>query len=152
MDEDLKEYIENVYRFSKCMQKWNFTIDRYTQSVKLSFVNFRILFNIFFTPNITQKMLCENLTLPKQTVNAAITYFYNKGYVKLIENPENRREKFIHFTDKGKEYSDNIILKFVECQFNTIKQDRYEEFKNLIKNLEYFAELSCSAIENLIKK
>lgn len=97
-------------------------------------------------------MLCKTLALPKQTVNASITYFYNKGYIKLIEIPKNRREKSIHFTDKGKEYSKNIILKFVECQFNSIKQDKYKELKIFIKNLEYFAELTCNSIENLIEK
>lgn len=152
MNEDLEEYIEYIYRFNKCIQRWNLSFDKYAKSVKLSYTNFKILLNIFFTKNITQKMLCKTLALPKQTVNASITYFYNKGYIKLIEIPKNRREKSIHFTDKGKEYSKNIILKFVECQFNSIKQDKYEELKIFIKNLEYFAELTCNSIENLIEK
>lgn len=152
MDENLKEYVENIYRFGRCIQRWNLTINNYAKSIKLSFINFRILLNIFFNQDITQKKLCEILALPKQMVNVSITYFYNKGYIKLIENPKNRREKYIHFTDKGKEYSEKVILKFVEVQFNAIKEYNNKEFKNLIKNIEHLAELTCGAIENLIEK
>lgn len=152
MDENLKEYIENVYRFGRCIQRWNLTINNYAKSVKLSFMNFRILLNIFLTPNITQKKLSKILILPKQTVNVSITYFYNKGYIKLIENPKNRREKYIHFTEKGKEYYEKVILKFVETQFNAIKEYSNKDFKNLIENIEHIAELTCSAIENLTEK
>lgn len=149
MDEEFKDYI---YRFHKCMQKLDLTFDNYAKTFKLTHTNFKILLNIFFTENISQKNLCEILALPKQTVNASITYFYKKGYIKLIENPENRREKTIHFTDAGKKYSENIISKFAEAQFNTIKKKRYKDMEIFIKIMEDFTELSCNSIEKAIEK
>lgn len=149
MDEEFKGYI---YRFHRCMQKLDLTFDKYAKTFKLTHTNFKILLNIFFAKNITQKMLCEILALPKQTVNASITYFYKKGYIKLIENPENRREKTIHFTDAGKKYSENIISKFAEAQFNIIKMDGYKDMKITLKNMEDFTELSCNSIEKAIEE
>lgn len=149
MDEDFKDY---VYRFHKCMQRLDLTFEHYAKSFGLSHTNFKILLNIFFAKNITQKMLCEILTLPKQTVNAAITYFYKKGYIKLIENPENRREKIIHFTEEGKKYSENIISRFSEAQFYIIRRDRYEDMNIFMKTFEDFVELSCNSIETIMKE
>ncbi|TKZ35473.1 MarR family transcriptional regulator [Brachyspira catarrhinii] len=147
MDEDFKDY---VYRFHKCMQKLDLTFDKYAKTFKLTHTNFKILLNIFFAKNISQKTLCEILTLPKQTVNASITYFYRKGYIKLIENPENRREKIIHFTDKGKKYSESVISKFAEAQFKIIMENRYKDMKIFIDTMEDFVELSSNSIEKII--
>ena len=149
MDEEFKDYI---YRFHKCMQKLDLTFEKYGKSFGLSNTNFKILLNIFFAKNITQKMLCEILALPKQTVNASITYFYKKGYIKLIENPENRREKTIHFTEEGKKYAENIILKFQECEYKTIKEIGLENIETFIKILNSYAEIWQNEITKIINK
>ena len=149
MDEEFKDYI---YRFHKCMQKLDLTFDKYAKTFKLTHTNFKILLNIFFAKNITQKMLCEILALPKQTVNASITYFYRKGYIKLIENPENRREKTIHFTEEGKKYAENIILKFQECEYKTIKEIGLENIETFIKILNSYAEIWQNEITKIINK
>ena len=149
MDENFKDY---VYRFHKCMQKLDLIFDKYAKTLKLTHTNFKILLNIFFAENISQKTLCEILALPKQTVNASITYFYRKGYIKLIENPENRREKTIHFTEEGKKYAENIILKFRECEYKTIKRIGIENMKDFIKILNLYAEIWQEEITKIINK
>ena len=149
MDENFKDY---VYRFHKCMQKLDLIFDKYAKTLKLTHTNFKILLNIFFAENISQKTLCEILALPKQTVNASITYFYRKGYIKLIENPENRREKTIHFTEAGKKYSENVISKFAEAQFKIIMENRYKDMKIFIDTMEDFVELSSNSIEKTIEE
>ena len=152
MDEEFEQYLDKFYKGYKGMQLFNSISESYAKSFGLSYVNFIILYSIFTTENCTQTIICKNLSLPKQTVNIAITYFYKKGYIKLIENPENRREKTIHFTDAGKKYSENIISKFAEAQFNIIKMDGYKDMKITLKNMEDFTELSCNSIEKAIEE
>ena len=149
MDEEFEEYLDKFY---KCNQSFDNISESYSKSFGLSYVNFIILYNIFRNENCTQTIICKNLSLPKQTVNIAITYFYRKGYIKLIENPENRREKTIHFTEEGKKYAENIILKFRECEYKTIKRIGIENMKDFIKILNLYAEIWQEEITKIINK
>ena len=49
----------------------------------LSYTSLSVLSTIADTENCTQKMLCEMRFLPKQTVNAVVTAFYKKGWLRL---------------------------------------------------------------------
>ena len=149
MDEEFEEYLDKFY---KCNQSFDNISESYSKSFGLSYVNFIILYNIFRNENCTQTIICKNLLLPKQTVNIAITYFYRKGYIKLIENPENRREKTIHFTEEGKKYAENIILKFRECEYKTIKRIGIENMKDFIKILNLYAEIWQEEVTEIINK
>ena len=101
----------------------------------------------------------ESLSLCTKRVNRqlrilfiSIAYFYKKGYIKLIENPENRREKTIHFTEEGKKYAENIILKFQECEYKTIKGIGIENIETFIKILNSYAEIWQNEITKIINK
>lgn len=152
MDEEFEQYLDKFYKGYKGMQLFNSISESYAKSFGLSYVNFIILYSIFTTENCTQTIICKNLSLPKQTVNIAITYFYKKGYIKLIENPENRREKTIHFTEEGKKYAENIILKFQECEYKTIKGIGIENIETFIKILNSYAEIWQNEITKIINK
>ena len=118
----------------------------------LKILNNLILYLQLTTKNCTQTIICKNLSLPKQTVNIAITYFYKKGYVKLIENPENRREKTIHFTEEDKKYAENIILRFQECEYRAVKRIGLENIEIFIKILNLYAEIWQEEITEIINK
>ncbi len=152
MNEEFEQYLDKFYKGYKGMQLFNSISESYAKSFGLSYVNFIILYSIFTTENCTQTIICKNLSLPKQTVNIAITYFYKKGYIKLIENPENRREKTIHFTEEGKKYAENIILKFQECEYKTIKEIGIENIETFIKILNSYAEIWQNEITKIINK
>ena len=147
-----REFEEYLYKCYKGMQLFNAVSESYAKSVGLSYVNFIILYSIFIIENCTQSIICKKLSLPKQTVNIAITYFYKKGYIKLIENPENRREKTIHFTEEGKKYAENIFLKFQECEYKAVEKVGLENIKNLINTLNSYSEIWQNEISKIINK
>ena len=151
-DEEFEEYLDKFYKGYKGMQSFNATSENYAKSFGLSYVNFVILYSIFTTKNCTQTIICKNLSLPKQTVNIAITYFYKKGYIKLIENPENRREKTIHFTEEGKKYAENIILNFQKCEYKAIKRIGIKNIEIFIKILNLYAEIWQEEVTEIINK
>ena len=59
-----------------------------------------ILYEIYEIENCMQKKLCEYCFIPKQTVNAVVTSFYQNGWIMLEEMPQDRRNKTIHLTEK----------------------------------------------------
>ncbi len=64
----------------------------------------------------TQKAIGEETFLPKQTVNAIIRGFYDQGYIKMVEDDADRRNKNISLTKKGKVFADGIIPKITEAE------------------------------------
>ena len=152
MDNEVEEFREFISKYHKCMNKVWFTFERYSKSIGISFINVRVLVSIYFNEGCTQKYISDTLFISKQTVNLSINYFIDKGYIKLIEPPENRRIKTIHLTTSGKKYAEKIASNISECQSEVIKGFGAENMKTLINNLDYFVQIYCKSIENLIKK
>ena len=105
------DYSAQINQYSSYLHEWNASYEEYAKSVGLSFTSLSILCAIYRTEQCTQKLLCERCFLPKQTVNAAVTAFYKKGWIRLEELPEDRRNKTIHFTDEGRQEAERILQK-----------------------------------------
>lgn len=107
----MSELRAQISEYCSYLHEWNAAYEEYAKSVGLSFTSLSILSTIYGTENCTQKLLCEQCFLPKQTVNAAVTVFYKKGWIRLEELPEDRRNKTIHFTDEGRTEAELIMQK-----------------------------------------
>lgn len=105
------DYSTQINQYSSYLHEWNASYEEYAKSVGLSFTSLTILCAIYRTEQCTQKQLCEQCFLPKQTVNAAVTAFYKKGWIRLEELPEDRRNKTIHFTETGQQEAQRILSK-----------------------------------------
>lgn len=112
----MTEIQEQIRQYCSALQEWNASYEDYAKSVGLSYTSLSILSALSTTPNCTQKILCERCFLPKQTVNAAITAFYKKGWLRLEELPEDRRNKTIHFTPEGQQAADQILHRVREVE------------------------------------
>lgn len=98
------------------LHEWNASYEEYAKSVGLSYTSLSILSTIYEMENCTQKRLCEQCFLPKQTVNAIVTIFYKKKWIRLEELPEDRRNKTIHFTELGRAEAERILEKIYRSE------------------------------------
>ena len=146
MDEKFIELIKEYHRY---LHKCIFAFEYYSRKEGISYTTFKILGVIFTTENCTQKYIYETISIPKQTINAAITDFYKKGYVKLTEPPEDRRVKIIRLTEKGKKYAENIFSKILDCECKTIKEVGEKEIKTLTKTMNSYVDLLLKYIKEL---
>lgn len=64
----------------------------------------------------TQAQLCDNLHLRKQTVNSAMKKLEKEGVICLSKDSENKKNKTIHYTEKGKELAHEIIDPIFEVE------------------------------------
>lgn len=106
MQDDIKAQIS---QYCSYLQEWNASYEEYAKSMGLSFTSLSILTAICGMEKCTQKQLCERCFLPKQTVNAVVTSFYKKGWLRLEELPEDRRNKTIHLTEAGRGEAERIL-------------------------------------------
>ena len=61
--------------------------------------------------NCTQKRICNDWFLPKQTVNTIICEFKKRGYIVYTQSESDRRQKNISLTPEGLQLSEQIVPK-----------------------------------------
>lgn len=95
----------------------NAQYEAYAKSVGLSYSTLSVLRIILeHDGNCTQKSICEHTFLPKQTVNAIVTSLLHNGGIRMPESDSDRRQKVIHFTDKGREFVIGAVQKIKNAE------------------------------------
>lgn len=91
--------------------------EAYAKSLGLSYSTLSALRIILeYEGNCTQKTICGYTFLPKQTVNAIMTSLLSHGVIRMSELDSDRRQKVIHFTDKGREFASEVIQKLKNAE------------------------------------
>jgi DNA-binding MarR family transcriptional regulator len=140
------EIKEQVHRFCTSWQGLNMIYADYARSVEMSYTSMQILSFIMMMEDCTQKMICEQTFLPKQTVNSVITAFYKVGLVALREQPQDRRIKTIHLTASGEEYAERIIPRIREAEYKAMETLESEQRKALMEAMDVY----CNAFRRLM--
>ncbi len=109
---------------------------------------FWIFYNLYIKTECTQKDICSDWQFSKQTINSAIKDLENKNYIELKYKENNKKNKIISITEKGKEYADKAILKIIEIEKNVYKKTDKEEFN---KAIHFFQEQAILLKEEIEK-
>ena len=117
MDE-MKSYIQGYYDF------WFGINNLYETWAKNKGMTSSSLFVLYIIHenegNCTQKMICERLLLPKQTVNTILNTFEKTGLISRHVSKKDRRNKIIAFTKEGKVYAGSILEELYELEKKAI--------------------------------
>lgn len=122
--------------FCNIRQGIEMVYDDYARSNGISYTTLYVLHAISQFEDCTQKKICENTLLPKQTVNNIIKNLFDKGYINLSVSPTNHRVKIISFTKEGQEYAYPMIshIEKAECEaMESLSPSEQKEFMNSIK-------------------
>lgn len=113
----------------------------YAKTLGLSYSSLQVLNVIFHNQDIcTQKIICQQTLLPKQTVNAIMTGFLKQGMIELSEIEYDRRTKAIHLTEEGKVYSKKIIPKIRNAENKAMRNLSDEQRSALLETTKLFVE------------
>lgn len=91
----------------------------YATWAKLHGLNYHevlIFYAIRDNKECTQQQIADNYRLPKQTVHNIITSLKKAGYIKLVPNRKNAKEKILTLTECGKVYYQSIINPIMEFE------------------------------------
>ncbi len=73
--------------------------------------------------NCTQKELCDQWVLSKQTVNSALKGLVKNGYITLTSSETDKRSKYIALTAKGVKFAQeriDLVFKLEELAFQKL--------------------------------
>lgn len=128
---------EQLSKFNGIMQGIEKFYEDYAKSVGLTYMSLTVLEIIYHASKpITQKEICEKSHYIKQMVNTIVKNFYENGYVEFTEVVEDRRNKYVLFTENGKEYADKILKPLIEMEEKAIKVLSDAEREQMLEMLE----------------
>lgn len=87
----------------------------------------------FFGRPCTQKEICSDWLINKQTINSAAKKLIEEGYIDIAPSPENSREKLLVFTEKGKFLAARTVEKLIEAERRAFERLCEEEQREAIR-------------------
>lgn len=138
-----------IQEYCSCLHEWDAAYEDYAKSVGLSYTSLCILNAIYETDGCTQKQLCSLCFLPKQTVNASVTGFYDKGWLRMQELPEDRRNKALHLTELGRSKAGRILQNLQECDRIAMGSLTESEQEQLLSLTRRYMSACISAMKKL---
>lgn len=101
---------------------------------------------------ITMSELCDEMSLNKSTVSGIVQRLEQTGYVKRIKDESDRRNTYVVFSDKGKEFAmnfKNTINESFDKIFTSFNEEELIELKkNLMKINQKIKESEHKWMEN----
>lgn len=107
-----------------------------------------VLYAIYMEENPSQKIISENYCIPLQTVNNTVHSLVKKGYLKLVENESDRRQKIIAFTEAGWNFAKENVEKVISIEKAAIEKVGIENYSKMIEIEENYRRALNEEIEN----
>ena len=139
-------------QFNQFSQEWQrimMLYNDYARSVGIHYTALQVLRYFTEMEPCTQKRICEQSYLPKQTINTIIAGFCKNGYVELRETPEDRRSKTIHLTAAGKAYADSISQKLQQIEYCAMAQLSDSQRAALLAGFHAYAQIFQNELSKL---
>lgn len=86
-----------------------------------------ILYNFHDEKKHTQYEIADELGVPRQTVNSAITKLVKEGYLSLTKRPGPRNSKVVELTDKGLALCEKCIKPLLDAEERALERLTEEE-------------------------
>ncbi len=130
----LQEQTTLLFNTWKTMER---LYNQYAKTLGMTYQSLTILDMIYNSTEIcTQKTICGQTHLPKQSVNVTIKNLWKQGYITLHELASDRRNKSIELTSAGKKYAEEAIGKILGVEQEILGQLSYSQRQELIEILQ----------------
>lgn len=118
----MNRYLEQIEQINTAYSKTSAAYGRWAKTQGLNYNSLLMLCILEEKGTCTQKMICEELLLPKSTVHSILLDFMKKGYMALEAAPDNKKEKVVVLTDAGKVFSDEILTKLHKMEVRAMER------------------------------
>lgn len=125
--------------------------EAYAKSKGLSYLSLMVLDEIYaLGDGCTQKQISEDTHYPKQSINLVVKSFLEDGIVELRELPENRKNKGITLTEKGRQLCDDVIVPLLRQEEAAMLEMGEKESAELLRLVELYGNAYCKLIKKIL--
>lgn len=100
-----------------------------------------VFYSLSYDKLRTQKEICDAYRIPKQSLNNVITTLRKDGYLELVPDEKNRREKVLILTEKGRTYAEEKMSSLKEMEEESIRLMGEEDMKMMIRLSARYSEI-----------
>lgn len=125
--------------------------EAYAKSKGLTYLSLMVLDVIYaLGDGCTQKQISEDTHYPKQSINLVVKAFLEDGIVELRELPENRKNKGITLTEKGRRLCDDVIVPLLRQEEAAMHEMDEKESAELLRLVELYGNAYCGLIKKIL--
>ena len=125
--------------------------EAYAKSKGLTYLSLMVLDVIYaLGDGCTQKQISEDTHYPKQSINLVVKSFLEDGIVELRELPENRKNKGITLTEKGRRLCDDVIIPLLRQEEAVMLEMSEQESAELLRLVELYGDAYCKLIRKIL--
>ena len=137
-------------KLTEQFQNMDAAYEKYAKSKGLTYLSLMVLEEIYeLGDGCTQKQISDDTHYPKQSINLVVKSFLDDGYIELKELPENRKNKGIALTDKGRHFCDDVIVPLLWQEEQAIVEIGEAESRELTRLLELYGKAYCEKLTKL---
>ncbi len=130
----MKKEIRDAF---EVMIKIDFLYEKLARQNNTTDATVKVLYFLETRENVSQKDICDELLIPKQTVNTILNNLKKLDYVQLIDVP-GKKNKIIKYTEEGIKYSNEILNIMHEVELKIYNEIGEEKYTNLTNELVEF--------------
>lgn len=134
------EILRERQRYYALWKESNIVYEEWAKSHGMS-ANSLLILEALYNGICTQKEISQKWCIPKQTINTILKDLEAQGYLELTAMEQDKRNKRIELTSKGKQFVDRIITQVQEKELYVIRQMGLERMKSMNDSLELFISL-----------
>lgn len=90
-----------------------------------------VLWSLSYYHSCTQKQICDGWVLPKQTVSGICKRYMDDGLIEWVSS-DDKREKLMSLTEKGKSFAKPIIQRLEQVEMQIFTEFGLERNQHLL--------------------
>lgn len=139
--DQIRQYYDFWFGASQIYEEW-------AKSHGLTSNTLFVLYTIDeYSGRCTQQIICERLLLPKQTTSSILAELQAQGYIKKEPSSEDRRSKIVSFTEKGRQYAENILKQLYRFEERALSGMTVGERTDMLENCSKFLQQLQNSIQ-----
>ena len=154
MEEESRKSFAQITLYNQLIKEMDDLYRVYAKNCNLSETAFRILYSNRAPEKeaFTQREICGYWFYTPQTVNSALKNMTEEGLLILRTEEDNRKNKRIYLTEKGKETVERIVVPLMDAERRALAAIGEQEAAIFLKTMKKHTELFREEIEELTRQ
>lgn len=141
MHDKVKKITDAAYMIEKA-----YSVKSRALSVKPNILT--LLYALVHDEKLSQSKLHGEWMIPLSTINTITTECRDSGYITLEPIPGKRRECYLHFTPKGKQFADKILTAIQLAEEEALQETLQRYSPEFVEAMEFYAKTFHNILNN----
>ena len=143
--------VQTIRRFNRFYTRQIGVLHEHVLQSQFSLTEVRVLYEIAHRENLTAKDVCDDLGLDRGYVSRMLRGFEERGWIKTILAPDDRRRQFLSLTAKGHKVFDPLDRRSsdeISAMLGRLSPDRRKRLLAAIRDVESVLDATVAPVRS----